>query len=54
VFQEPEFKRRKADEREPVRLLLVEDDPQFADLLQAQLRRMRSVDTRLEAVRSLA
>jgi diguanylate cyclase (GGDEF)-like protein/PAS domain S-box-containing protein len=54
VFQEPDFKRRRVYGREPVRLLLVEDDPQFADLLQTQLRRMRSVDARLEVARSLA
>src|SRR5260221_11994458 len=54
MFREPEFKRRKPYGREPVRLLLVEDDPQFADLLQTQLRRMHSVDARLESARSLA
>ena len=54
MFREPEFKRRNQYGREPVRLLLVEDDPQFADLLQTQLRRMRSVDARLESARSLA
>src|SRR3954462_7388572 len=54
MLREPDFKRRKPYGREPVRMLLVEDDPQFADLLQTQLRRMRSVDARLESARSLA
>ena len=31
-------------DEEPVHLLLVEDDPLFAELLQAQLRRTRWVD----------
>jgi diguanylate cyclase (GGDEF)-like protein/PAS domain S-box-containing protein len=53
VIREPEFKKRP-HAREPVRILLLEDDPQFAELLQAQLRRMPWVESRLEVVGTLA
>jgi diguanylate cyclase (GGDEF)-like protein/PAS domain S-box-containing protein len=53
VIREPEFKKRQ-HAREPVRILLLEDDPQFAELLQAQLRRMPWVESRLEVVGTLA
>ena len=53
VIREPKFKKREQP-REPVRILLVEDDAQFAELLQAQLRRMPAIESRLELVRTLA
>ena len=52
--READFKRRHRDEREPVRILLVEDDPVFAELLRAQLRRMPWVESRLEVAGTLA
>jgi diguanylate cyclase (GGDEF)-like protein/PAS domain S-box-containing protein len=50
VLREPEFRERRRLERDSVRILLVEDDPHFAELLRAQLRRMRGVAWRLEVV----
>ena len=52
LIREPEF-RSGQHAREPVRILLLEDDPLFADLLQMQLRRMPWVQSRLETVRRL-
>jgi PAS domain S-box-containing protein len=54
VIREPHPKPRNALAREPVRILLVEDDPDFAELLRAQLRSMRFVDSRLEVVGRLS
>jgi CheY-like chemotaxis protein len=51
VIREPEFRDRY---RRTVRILLVEDDPQFADLVQTQLRRMPGVESRLEVCATLA
>src|SRR5919109_2346159 len=51
---EPEFKGHRRHAREAVRILLVEDDPQFADLLETQLRRMPWVESRLEVASTLA
>ncbi|HKU48189.1 MAG TPA: PAS domain S-box protein, partial [Burkholderiales bacterium] len=51
MIREPEFRGRY---RRAVRILLVEDDPQFADLVQTQLRRMPGVDSRLEVCDTLA
>jgi diguanylate cyclase (GGDEF)-like protein/PAS domain S-box-containing protein len=53
VIHEPEFKSQSRT-REIVRILLVEDDPQFADLIETQLRRMPWVESRLEVARTLA
>jgi diguanylate cyclase (GGDEF)-like protein/PAS domain S-box-containing protein len=54
VLREPEFRDRRRLERDSVRILLVEDDAHFAELLRAQLRRMRGIDWRLEVVGTLA
>jgi diguanylate cyclase (GGDEF)-like protein/PAS domain S-box-containing protein len=54
VIREPAFRNREAHGREPVRILLLEDDTHFAELLRAQLRRMPWFDSRLEAVGTLA
>ena len=51
MIREPEFRDRY---RRTVRILLVEDDPQFADLVQTQLRRMPGVESRLEVCATLA
>ena len=51
MIREPGFRDRY---RRTVRILLVEDDPQFADLVQTQLRRMPGVDSRLEVCGTLA
>src|SRR6185437_8765278 len=48
------FAARSLDWREPVAILLVEDDPQFAELVRAQLRRMSWVNSRLEVAGTLA
>jgi PAS domain S-box-containing protein len=45
---------RPLDERQPVRILVVEDDPAFAELLRMQLRRLRSLDVELEVAGTLA
>jgi diguanylate cyclase (GGDEF)-like protein/PAS domain S-box-containing protein len=44
----------KGGAREPVRILLLEDDPDFAELLRAQLRRMPFVESRLEVATRLS
>src|SRR5918992_1092558 len=54
VLREPEGRIRRRNEREPVRILLIEDDPDFAELLRSQLRRMPSLDSRLEVVGKLS
>jgi diguanylate cyclase (GGDEF)-like protein/PAS domain S-box-containing protein len=54
VLREPEGRIRRRNEREPVRILLIEDDPDFAELLRSQLRRMPSLDSRLEVVSRLS
>jgi len=54
VNRDSDFDRRHSHEREPVRILLVEDDPQFAELVRAQLRRMPLVESRLEVAGTLA
>jgi diguanylate cyclase (GGDEF)-like protein/PAS domain S-box-containing protein len=51
VIREPQFRNRQR--RKAVRILLLEDDPIFAELVEAQLRRMPGVDSRLEAVGTL-
>ncbi|HET7198725.1 MAG TPA: PAS domain S-box protein, partial [Burkholderiales bacterium] len=48
------FVDRRYQWREPVAILLVEDDRQFAELVRAQLRRMPWVNSRLELAGSLA
>ena len=48
MVAEPEQKGRKRHDQEPVHILLVEDDPHFADLIGAQLRRTPWIDARLE------
>jgi diguanylate cyclase (GGDEF)-like protein/PAS domain S-box-containing protein len=53
MIREPEFKKRDTA-REPVRILLLEDNPDFAELLSARLRAMRSVTSRLEVVDRLS
>ena len=54
MLKEPEFRSFKGQARDLVRLLLVEDDPQFADLVQTQLRRMPWLESRLEIAGTLA
>jgi diguanylate cyclase (GGDEF)-like protein/PAS domain S-box-containing protein len=54
VINEPQVEGLRQQPREPVRMLLVEDDPQFADLVQTQLRRMPWVESRLEVAATLA
>jgi diguanylate cyclase (GGDEF)-like protein/PAS domain S-box-containing protein len=54
VINEPEFKSKRRPPGELVRILLVEDDPDFAELVQTQLRRMRWVEARLESAGTLA
>ena len=54
MINEPEFKTRRAPGRDPVRILLLEDDPHFTDLIETQLRRMLGVAARIEAVHTLA
>ncbi len=54
LISEPQFKGRRGFDGEPVRILLVEDDPQYADLIQTQLRRMSWVQSRLAAAATLA
>jgi diguanylate cyclase (GGDEF)-like protein/PAS domain S-box-containing protein len=54
VINEPEFKNKRRPAGELVRILLVEDDPLFAELVQTQLRRMRWVESRLESAGTLA
>ena len=55
MLREPELnKNRKRAEYAPVRILLVEDDPLFADLLQTQLRRLSWAESRLEIAATLA
>jgi diguanylate cyclase (GGDEF)-like protein/PAS domain S-box-containing protein len=52
LIREPEFKNRYR--RDAVRILLLEDDRMFAELVGAQLRRMPGLESRLEIVGSLA
>src|SRR5687767_11545736 len=52
MIREPGF-RSKQQARERVRILLLEDDPLFADLLETQLRRMPWVQSRLDKVARL-
>ena len=54
MIKEPEFRSFKGQARDLVRLLLVEDDPQFADLVRTQLRRMPWLESRLEIAGTLA
>src|SRR5438105_5594860 len=54
MLQEAEFRRRKASGREPVRILLLEDDPGFVELLRMQLRTMPWVESRLEVAVTLS
>ena len=54
MINEPEFKTRRALGRDPVRILLLEDDPHFTDLIETQLRRMPWAEARVEAVGTLA
>src|SRR5687768_7148678 len=55
MLREPELnKNRKRAEYAPVRILLLEDDPLFADLLQTQLRRLPWAESRLEVAATLA
>ena len=49
-----QFVARRHHWREPVAILLVEDDAQFAELVRAQLRRMPWVNSRLEVAGTLA
>jgi len=51
--RELDLSRRQSTEREPVRILLVEDDAAFADLIQTQLRRLSLVDSHLELATTL-
>jgi len=53
MIREPEFKKRDTA-REPVRILLLEDNPDFAELLRTRLRAMRSVASHLEVVDRLS
>lgn len=53
MIREPEFKNRDTA-REPVRVLLLEDNPDFAELLRTRLRAMRSVSSHLEVVDRLS
>ena len=49
MLREPGLtKNTKRAEHAPVRILLLEDDPLFADLLQTQLRRLPWAESRLE------
>jgi len=52
--REPDFSRRNSAQRDSVRLLLVEDDAVFAELIHTQLRRMPWVDSHLELASNLA
>jgi len=54
VIPKAESKSRRHHERKPVSLLLLEDDPRFAELLGARLRKMRLAELRLEVAGSLA
>jgi diguanylate cyclase (GGDEF)-like protein/PAS domain S-box-containing protein len=54
LLEEPGFKGRGRQARVPVRMLLVEDDPQFADLIRTQLRRTAWAESRLEVAGTLA
>ncbi|HEX6411551.1 MAG TPA: EAL domain-containing protein [Burkholderiales bacterium] len=53
MIREPEFKKRETA-REPVRILLLEDNPDFAELLRTRLRAMRSVSSHVEVVDRLS
>jgi len=53
MIREPEFRKRERN-REPVRILLLEDNPDFAELLRAKLRAMSAVPSRLEVVERLS
>ncbi|MGH8670005.1 MAG: PAS domain S-box protein, partial [Burkholderiales bacterium] len=53
MLREPEFGNRKRADK-PVRILLLEDDAHFADLLRTQLRRMPWAESRLEVAGTLA
>src|SRR3989442_12136460 len=54
MLQEAEFRRRKSHGREPVRILLLEDDPAFVELVRIQLRTMPWVESRLEVAGALS
>src|SRR5262245_32044667 len=53
MLQKPEFGPRQEGQA-PVRILLVEDDRSYAELLETQLRRMPWVQSRLETASTLA
>src|SRR2546422_8808319 len=54
MLQEAEFRRRKSHGREPVRILLLEDDPAFVELVRIQLRSMPWVESRREVAGTLS
>ncbi|HWM41152.1 MAG TPA: PAS domain S-box protein [Burkholderiales bacterium] len=54
VVREPKFGSRRGRQREPVRILLLEDDPDYAALVRAQLRSMAFVESRLDVVGTLS
>jgi len=54
VIPKAESKTRKRHERKPVSLLLLEDDPRFAELLSTRVRKMRLAGLRLEVAGTLA
>jgi len=53
VIPKAESKTRKRHERRPVSLLLLEDDPRFAELLSTRVRKMRLAGLRLEVAGTL-
>ena len=54
MFVESAFKGRRRLDQEAVHILLLEDDPLFADLIQTQLRRTVWVNSKLETAGTLA
>ncbi len=54
MIPKAESSSRKRHERKPVSLLLLEDDPRFAELLSTRVRKMRWAELRLEVAGSLA
>ncbi|HEV3007925.1 MAG TPA: PAS domain S-box protein, partial [Burkholderiales bacterium] len=54
MIREPRFRNRRRQERESVRILLLEDDSDFAELLRVQLRAMPSVESRLDLAGTLS
>jgi diguanylate cyclase (GGDEF)-like protein/PAS domain S-box-containing protein len=54
MLRESQFGEGRRKDYQPVRILLLEDDAQFADLVRAQLRRTPLVESRLDVAGTLA